>query len=195
LPDANDGKRAMLSELILIGRFGAPHGVGGEIRLSSFTGDPCAIASYTPLVDESGKREFSIVHLRLLNNNLLIAAIGGVCNRAGAAALTNTALYVPRAALPKTAAEEFYLADLIGLEAVTKTGEHFGRVLNVLNYGGGDILEVARAGLRDSLLLPFTKGIFPSVDLEARRLTVLPPTEIEAKPAYANRQRCGARPS
>jgi 16S rRNA processing protein RimM len=177
----------MLSELILVGRFGAPHGVGGKIRLSSFTGDPCAIASYQPLLDESGKREFSIVRLRPFNNNLLIATIGGVCDRASAAALTNSALYVPRASLPKTAAEEFYLADLIGLEAVTETGEHFGRVLNVLNYGGGSILEVVRAGLRDTLLLPFTKKIFPSVDLETRRLTVLPPTEIEAKPACSDR--------
>ncbi len=177
----------MLSERILVGRFGAPHGVGGEIRLSSFTGDPRAIASYKPLLDESGKREFSIVRLRPHKNNLLIATIGGVCDRAGAAALNNTALYVPRSSLPKTAAEEFYLADLIDLEAVTETGEHFGRVLNVLNYGGGDILEVARAGLRDTLLLPFTKAIFPSVDLKARRLTVLPPTEIDAKPACPDR--------
>jgi len=177
----------MRSELILVGRFGAPHGVGGEIRLSSFTGDPCAIASYKPLLDESGKREFSVVRLRPLKNNLLIAAIGGICDRASAAALTNTALYVPRASLPKTTAEEFYFADLIGLEAVTQTGEHFGHVLNVVNYGGGNILEVARAGLRDTLLLPFTKEIVPSVDLEAGRLTVLPPTEIEAKPACHDR--------
>lgn len=180
---------------ILVGRFGAPHGIGGEIRLASYTGDPCAIASYKPLLDETGKRQFSIRRLRSLKGNLFIATMGGVCDRASAGALTNAALYVPRASLPKTAEEEFYLADLIGLEAVTKSGEHFGYVLNVLNFGGGDILEVALAGLGETLLLPFKKEIFPCVDLEAGHLTVLPPTEIEDKLARPECWPCGTQPS
>jgi 16S rRNA processing protein RimM len=171
----------MLRDRFLVGRFGAPHGIGGEIRLSSFTGDPCAIASYKPLLDESGEREFSILRLRALKDNMFIAKIGGVCDRASARALTNTPLYVPRASLPETGEEEFYLADLIGLEAVTGTGEPFGRIINVLNFGGGDILELARASPGATLLLPFKKEIFSYVDLKAGRVTILPPVEIEGE--------------
>jgi 16S rRNA processing protein RimM len=177
----------MLKDHILVGRFGAPHGVGGDLRLSSFTNDPCAIASYKPLLDESGEREFSILRLRALKDNLFIARIGGVCDRASAGALTNAGLYLPRASMPKTAEEEFYLADLIGLEAVTEASEQFGRILNVLNFGGGDILELARASSSETLLLPFKKEIFPHIDLELGRLTVLPPIEVEAEPSRAER--------
>jgi 16S rRNA processing protein RimM len=88
---------------------------------------------------------------------------------------------VPRASLPETGEEEFYLADLIGLEAVTGTGEPFGRIINVLNFGGGDILELARASPGATLLLPFKKDIFPYVDLKAGRVTILPPVEIEGE--------------
>ncbi len=168
---------------ILVGRFGAPHGIAGEIRLASYTGDPCAIGSYKPLLDETGKREFSILCLRALKDNLFVAKIGGVCDRASAGALTNAALYLPRASLPEAAEEEFYLADLIGLAAVTVSGEPFGRITNVLNFGGGDILEIAREGPGEKLLLPFLKELCPRVDLEAGQLTVLPPVEIEAGPA------------
>ncbi len=171
----------MLRDRFLVGRFGAPHGTGGEIRLSSFTGDPCAIASYKPLLDESGERAFSILRLRALKNNMFIAKIGGVCDRASAGALTNAALYVPRASLPETGDEEFYLADLIGLEAVTGTGERFGRITNVLNFGSGDILELLRGGPGATLLLPFKKEIFPLVDLKAGRVTVLLPVENEGE--------------
>ena len=177
----------MLKDRILVGRFGAPHGIGGEVRLNSFTGIPDAIGSYKPLLDESGEREFSILRLRALKDNLFIARIGGVCDHASAEALTDAGLYVPRASMPKTGEEEFYLADLIGLEAVTETGEQFGRISNVLNFGGGDILELARASSNETLLLPFKKEIFPHVDLESGRLTVLPPTEIEAEPSRPER--------
>jgi 16S rRNA processing protein RimM len=173
----------MHRDRILIGRFGAPHGISGDIRLASYAGDPCAIASYKPLLDESGSREFAILRLRALKDNMFIAKIGGVCDRASAVALTNAALYVPRASLPETGEEEFYLADLVGLEAVTASGEPFGRITNVLNFGGGDILEVLREGGGTAILLPFKKEIFPRIDLKAGRVTVLPPIEIEGAPS------------
>ena len=49
---------------VLVGRFGAAHGVRGEIRLISFTGDPEAVAAYGPLEDEAGKRRFKLAALR-----------------------------------------------------------------------------------------------------------------------------------
>jgi 16S rRNA processing protein RimM len=175
--------KAMVKDPILVGRFGAPHGVGGEIRLQSFTGVPQAITDYKPLLDASGARQFSIVSLRLLKDNVFVAKIEGVADRASAAALTNAGLYVPREALSGAGEEEFYLADLIGLAALTEAGEAFGRIVDVLNFGGGDILEIARAGSSETLLLPFRREIFPRVDLEAGHLTVVPPLEVEAKPS------------
>jgi 16S rRNA processing protein RimM len=171
----------MGQKLILVGRFGAPHGVGGELRLYSFTGDPAAIVSYKPLLDESGSRQFSIVRIRPIKGNMFIAKIAGVEDRASAKALTNTALYTPRAALPAASDDEFYLADLIGLNAVTQTGEELGRVVDVLNFGGGDVLEISPKGGGATILLPFNKTVVPQVDLEGGRLIIVPPVEIEAR--------------
>jgi 16S rRNA processing protein RimM len=171
----------MLKDRILVGRFGSPHGVDGEIRLTSFTSDPRAIASYKPLLDESGKREFAILRLRARKENMFIAKIGGTCDRASAAVLTNAGIYLPRAAMPETSKEEYYLADLVGLKAVTGTGEFVGRVSNVYNFGGGDILELACASSDETMLLPFKKEIIPNIDLEAGQVTVLLPHEIEVK--------------
>lgn len=169
----------MVKERILVGRFGAPHGVGGEVRLNSFTSIPRAIASYKPLLDASGTRQFSIAALRPLKDGLFVARIAGVDDRDSAKALTNVELYVPRECLPAVNEEEFYLADLIGLVAMNGAGEALGRVVQVLNFGAGDILEIARADGGETLLLPFTKAIVPHVDLEAGKVTVVPPEEIE----------------
>ena len=172
--------KAMVKDLILAGRFGAPHGVGGQLRLNSFTGNPAAIAAYKPLLDESGTRQFTIAGLRPLKDNVFIVRVAGVDCRAGASALTNIALYVPREVLPGAGEDEYYLADLIGLAARTNAGETFGRVAGVLNFGGGDILEIAPAGGGETLLLPFRREIFPRVDVQAGFLTLVPPAEIDA---------------
>ena len=86
--------------------------------------------------------------------------------------------------LPGAGEEEFYLADLIGLAARTEAGEAFGKVVDVLNFGGGDILEISRAG-GETLLLPFREriSIFPRSILTAGCVTLVPPAEIEAKPS------------
>jgi 16S rRNA processing protein RimM len=172
----------MVKDRVLVGRFGAPHGVTGELRLISFTGVPCAIVALTPLFDESGTRRFSILSLRPIKHKMFVAKIAGVGDRASAEALANAAIYVPRASLPNVEGEEFYAADLIGLAATNDAGVRFGSVVNVLNFGGGDILEIACRESCETLLLPFTKDVFPQVDIEAGLLTVVPPAGIEAKP-------------
>ena len=137
-------------ELVLLGRFGAPHGVRGEIRLQSFTADPLAIASYGPLFDKSGARSFVLAHVRPQGKDMLVARVEGVTDRAGAERLARIELYAPRAKLPEPDEDEFYLADLEGLRAETVEGATLGHVLAVRNFGAGDILEVRPpAGRRD----------------------------------------------
>ncbi|MFA6206832.1 MAG: 16S rRNA processing protein RimM, partial [Methylocystis sp.] len=57
--------------LVLLGRFGAPHGVRGEIRLQSFTSDPLAIAAYDGLTDKSGTRHFRLRAVRRQGKDML----------------------------------------------------------------------------------------------------------------------------
>ena len=165
---------------VLVGRIGAAHGIKGEVRLISFTAEPKAIGAYGPLQDESGTRRFEIAALRPVKDNIFIARLAGVATREAAERLNNLDLYLPRTALPAATDDEFYHADLIGLAAIDSTGTDIGRVTGVLNFGGGDILEIAPAGGGESLLLPFTKACVPSVDLAQKRLVVVPPVEIEA---------------
>lgn len=167
---------------VLVGRIGAAHGIKGEVRLVSFTAEPKAIGTYGPLDDESGTRRFEIAALRPVKDNIFIARLAGVTTREAAEALNNLDLYLPRAALPAAADDEFYHADLIGLTALDSAGAEIGRVTDVLNFGGGDILEIAPAAGGETLLLPFTKACVPSVDLAQKRLVVVPPIEVEAAP-------------
>jgi 16S rRNA processing protein RimM len=166
--------------LVLLGRFGAPHGVRGEIRLQSFTADPLAITSYGPLFDKSGARSFVLAHVRPQGKDMLVARVEGVTDRAGAERLARIELHAPRAKLPEPDEDEFYLADLEGLRAETAEGAELGQVLAVRNFGAGDILEV-RPPQGETLMFPFTKAVVPIVDIAGGRVVIAPPVEIEGE--------------
>ncbi|MDB5509300.1 MAG: rimM [Hyphomicrobiales bacterium] len=170
----------MPQDRLLVGVFGAPHGVRGEVRLKSYTADPMAIASYAGLTDESGQRRFKIVSARPVKDDLLVVRVEGIGDRTAAEKLTNVAIAMARDALPPADEEEFYHADLIGLRAETQEGERIGIIANVLNYGAGDILEI-RPDAGEALLLPFTKAVVPVVDLNGGRVVVAPPVEVLAR--------------
>lgn len=172
------------SDLVLVGVFGAPHGVRGELRLKSFTEDPSAVGDYGPVQAEDGRR-FAVTVVRALKDDMVVARVDGVADREAAAALTHLRLFVPRDRLPPPEEDEFYSSDLVGLAVVDREGVTLGTVTAVVDYGAGDILDIARPG-GGSALLPFTRAFVPEVDIPGRRLVADPPAgifdEVEAKP-------------
>lgn len=166
--------RAGQQRRILVGEIGRPHGVRGLVKLRSFTADPAAIASYGPLTDESGTRRFA---LTLLAEGL--ARIEGITDRDAAARLTGTRLYVDRDRLPPPEEEEYYLADLIGLQAETEAGESLGAVRDVEEHGAGAILVLEGPPER---LVPFTRAVVPVVDIAGGRVVVNLPEEVVVPP-------------
>jgi 16S rRNA processing protein RimM len=164
-------------ELVMLATIGAPHGVRGEVRVKAFTADPAALGAYRPLATADG-RTFEVERLRP-TGNMLVVKFAGIDDRDAAEAVNGVELFVERSALPPAEPEEFYHADLIGLDAVSPAGERLGTVVAVQNFGAGDILEIApERGA--TLLVPFTKSAVPEIDLAAGRLVVVPPAEIEA---------------
>jgi 16S rRNA processing protein RimM len=169
-----------MDEKVLVGIFGAPHGVRGEIRLKSYMQDPLGIADHGALNDSAG-RAYEIVAARLLNDDVLVARVKGIADRDSAQKLTNEKLFLSREKLPPPDEDEFYCRDLIGLRAETRDGVLLGTIVAVPNYGAGDILEIAPpAG--ETLLLPFTRAVVPEVDLAGGKVIVEPPVETDGEP-------------
>jgi len=160
--------------LVCLGAIAGAFGVKGEVRLKSFCAEPERIADYGPLVAEDG-RAFTVTALRPIKG-AFAARLSGVADRDAAEALKGVRLHAPRDRLPALGDDEFYHADLIGLEVVDAGGATVGRVKAVLDHGAGDILEIARPG-RSELLVPFTRTAAPTVDLAAGRIVIDPPAD------------------
>jgi 16S rRNA processing protein RimM len=163
----------MGDERVCVGAIAGAFGIRGEVRLKSFCAEPGAIAGYGPLTTERG-RVFEVTLGRPVTNGIA-ARLSGVASREAAEALRGQRLYVDRDRLPALPEDEFYHADLIGLEVRDTGGTLLGTVRAVHDHGAGDLLEIHGPGLKQTVLLPFTRTAVPTVDLASRRIVADPP--------------------
>ena len=159
---------------VCVGAIAGAFGVRGEVRLKSFCAHPEDVAAYGPLWSEDGARRFEVSVTGQIKNGLA-ARLSGVATKEQADALRGVRLFAPREALPGLPDDEYYHADLIGLEVTDTGGTVLGRVKSVLNHGATDLLEVHGPGLTATVLVPFTRDIVPTVDLAAGRIVADPP--------------------
>ncbi len=152
-----------MTDRICVGIIAGAFGVQGEVRLKSFCAEATDIASYGPLFTKDGGRSFTIRLTRPVAGGLG-ARLSGVATKEEADALRGTELYADRARLPALPDDEFYHADLIGLEVRDTGGQPIGVVIAVHNHGAGDILEIRRSGRSSAILLPFTVATVPTVN-------------------------------
>ena len=116
------------------------HGVTGEVRLKLFGEGVAALKRYRAFNDSS----LTVEKIKDDGKGGAIARFAEVTDRTAAEKMRGTALTVPRAQMPPLGEGEYYYADLIGLPAVSTTGEALGTCVAVENFGAGDVLEIQR---------------------------------------------------
>ena len=132
------------------------HGVTGEVRLKLFGEGVAALKRYRAFNDST----LTVSKLKDDGKGGAIARFAEVTDRTAAEKLRGTALTVARADMPPLGKGEYYYADLIGLPAVSTTGEALGTCVAVDNYGAGDVLEIQRPdGKR--FMVPMREEVVP----------------------------------
>ncbi|MEM1350786.1 MAG: ribosome maturation factor RimM [Pseudomonadota bacterium] len=164
----------MSADRICVGAIAGAYGVRGEVRIKSFCAVAEDIETYSPLTSEDGALAFHLALLHPIKNGF-VARIAEVATKDEADALKGTQLYAARTQLPSLPDDEYYHADLMGVQVLDSGGALLGTVKTVLDHGAGDILEVQRPGSSETVLLPFTMAFVPTVDIGARIIVADPP--------------------
>lgn len=137
------------------------HGVTGEVRLKLLGEGLEALKLHKSFNDGA----LTLTKLRDDGKGGAIARFAGISGRDAAEKLRGATLTVPRSALPPLGEGEYYHVDLIGLPAISTTGEALGTVVAVEYFGAGDILEVEKPdGKR--FMVPMTADAVPAWDGE-----------------------------
>lgn len=127
-----------------------------------------------PLVGEARRR---ILKARETPKGFLVD-VEGVDDRGAAAALRGKEVVLDRAELDPPDPDEFYVGDLVGLEAYdAESGEHAGSVVHVFPTPAHDVLVLWRDD--EEVYVPFTLEHVPEVDAEGGRVSVKLPEIVE----------------
>lgn len=166
-------------DLVFVAAIAGAHGVKGECKVKSFTGQPDAAFGYGPFLDGTGKVLFTPKRWRLAKDAFVVA-FKEPMTREQAQSARGTKLFVRREALPVLEEDEFYHSDLIGLKVQSLDGSPMGRIKAIHDFGGGDLLEIVDTPDRTGAwMIPFTAEQVPHVSIADRLVTIAPLEEVE----------------
>jgi len=148
--------------------------------------NPDDIFTYGTLLNESGVPFLLVSQFRIVKDGFAVIA-NNIETREAAESLKGAKLFVLRETLPEPDEDEFYYADLEGLQVKTTSGRNAGKVIAVHEFGAGDMIEILppkKDGKQgQSYYHPFTKAAVPKVDIKAGRL-IVDMEVVEADPEH-----------
>jgi 16S rRNA processing protein RimM len=154
---------------VVLGRIVGVFGVLGWVKVFSETEPREAILGYSPWLVGPGQEPRRVIEGRRHGKGV-VAHLAGCDDRDQAAALVDREIAVERDQLPPPAPDEWYWADLEGLEVWGPDRVRLGVVDHLFSTGVNDVLVVS--GERERLI-PFTWGeVIQSVDLARGRIEV-----------------------
>jgi 16S rRNA processing protein RimM len=154
-----------------MGRVTAPYGVKGWVKVTPSTARPDALGRHAKwwVGRNDGWSELEVAESKV-HGAILVARLAGCADRDAAARLRGCEIAVPRSALAETGPEEYYWADLVGLDVVDEQGRSLGRVSGLFSNGAHDVMRVGEG--KTERLVPFVAAVVRNVDLGGGRIVV-----------------------
>ena len=160
------------SNLIHIGTFTNPIGLKGEIKIKFLTSSVESFKSLTPYLDNYGENIWNFEYLKVKNEQL-IGKLKDYNNRNKAENLKYKQIYTTKDNLPKIKKNEYYVSDLINCTVVNSKKIPIGLVLDLKNYGAGDLLYI-KGKNNNTFYIPMNNENIINVDIKKKIITVDP---------------------
>ena len=161
---------------VVIGRAGAPHGVGGELRIIPLTDFPERFRDMQEVYVGDELLHIDSVQLKG-TPQLILMRFREYPVREQAASLTGRYLSVERAKAVPLQEGQYYTFDIIGLEVQDTKGNVLGTVTDVLQPGANDVYVVSKDGEPDQLFAAIEE-VVKDIDVENKLMIVDPPEWI-----------------
>ena len=161
-------------ELIPVGKIIGPHGIKGQMKLHSYSGnaDTLSAARSVTLKSPAGAlHEFTITCFKA-NSGKFIIGLQGVDDINLVQPFVGNEVCLKRGQLPGLAEDEYYWSDLIGLQVFTDDGTLLGTVADIFETGSSDIYVVRSEGRE--YLIPAIADVIKTVDPTGGRIVITP---------------------
>jgi 16S rRNA processing protein RimM len=162
------------SELVLLGKVMATHGVRGQLRIFLFSGEFSSIDALDRVILMGPDREMDTFEVAAAaqHGKKFLLTLKKYDNVNQVLHLVGRELYVEREQLPELPRGEYYWRDLVGLRVVTDKGEELGTLTDIIATGSNDVYVVT--GKEREYLIPALEDVVLEVDLDGGVMKVSP---------------------
>lgn len=161
-----------MDDILQVGAITQTHGVRGEVKVFPTTDDPKRYKKLKKVLLDTGKEfiELEIESVKFFKQ-FVILKFKGIDNINDVEMYKKKNLYVTRENAVRLAKDEYFIADLIGLEVFEDDGSKMGELKDVLTTGANDVYVVDGTKYGE-VLIPAIKDCILKVDMEERRMEV-----------------------
>ena len=161
-----------MEDLLKVGVITTTHGVRGEVKVFPTTDDAERFLELEYVLLDTGRelRRLDIKNVRFFKN-LVILKFDDIDNINDIEKYKGKDLWIPREEAQELGEDEYYIADLQGLNVVLEDGTEFGTLRDVMETGANDVY-IIDSNEHGEVLLPAIKECILDVDLEKNTMTV-----------------------
>ena len=161
-----------MEDLLKVGVITTTHGVRGEVKVFPTTDDAERFLELEYVLLDTGRelRRLDIKNVRFFKN-LVILKFDGIDNINDIEKYKGKDLWIPREEAQELGEDEYYIADLQGLNVVLEDGTEFRTLRDVMETGANDVY-IIDSNEHGEVLLPAIKECILDVDLEKNTMTV-----------------------
>lgn len=161
-----------MEDLLQVGVITTTHGVHGEVKVFPTTDDPERFKKLKHVIIDTGKekKELEIEGVRFFKN-MVILKFHGIDNINDVEKYRKMGLYVTRENAVELKENEYFIADLIGLKAISDEDEELGEISDVLQTGANDVYVISKNGSAD-ILLPAIQACIRQINIKDRTILV-----------------------
>ncbi|MBE5868577.1 MAG: 16S rRNA processing protein RimM [Lachnospiraceae bacterium] len=161
-----------MEEFLQVGAITSTHGIRGEVKVFPTTDDAKRFKRLKDVILNTGKEKITLeIEGVKFFKQFVILKFKGIDNINDVEKYKGKNLYVTRNNAVRLRKDEYFVADLIGLEVWKEDGLRLGTLTDVLSTGANDVYEVQMEDGK-KVLLPAIKECILEVDIEGGRMTI-----------------------
>ncbi|MDZ7672634.1 MAG: ribosome maturation factor RimM [Halanaerobiales bacterium] len=168
-----------MEDLVTLGKITKNQGNKGELRVAPYTDDlrRFELLESVYLVNPNqGEKTKKIIEDMWYHKSFVILKLQGIDDIGEALKYRNYEVMIKEDELLPLAEDEYYIEDLIDLEVMLLDDSRLGKVINVLDTKGTDILVVKDQ--KKEYMIPMSKEYIKEIDLENNKIYIDPVNKI-----------------
>ena len=161
-----------MEKLLQVGVITSTHGIRGEVKVFPTTDDPKRFKKLKQVILDTGieKRDLEVVSVKFFKQ-FVILKFKGIDNINEVERYKRCPLLVTRDHAVPLQEDEYFIADMIGMQVVTEDGALFGTLKDVIETDANDVY-IIESSEHGEVLVPAIKECILDINIEEQKMQI-----------------------